>query len=175
MLSKCSILEPSLADWTSVQFSFRLQLRSWTVKSWKLKKFFEIPSNWQLKNQVKSESVSCQKHQTKRAPTIFLRILIFLNVFRSKSTINCRHLCSLFPFLFASNKAKRQFGELYSKKLTTLKMCYIAIHNKGACSLNLTNLTTHKMSSIIIRNKGPAVVTSFEKVLITQTRFMIIL
>ena len=77
MLSKCSILEPSLADWTSVQFSFRLQLRSWTVKSWKLKKFFEIPSNWQLKNQVKSESVSCQKHQTKRAPTIFLRILIF--------------------------------------------------------------------------------------------------
>ena len=83
-----------------------------------------------------------------------------VNVFRSKSTINYRHLCSLFHFLFASNKAKRQFGELYSKKLTTLKMCYIAIHNKGACSLNLTNLTTHKMSSIVIHNKGPAVVIS---------------
>ena len=61
-----------------------------------------------------------------------------VNVFRSKFTTNCRHLCSSFPFLFASNKAKHEFGKAYSKVhqqswqswQPSKCVTYNAIHNK---------------------------------------------
>ena len=59
----------------------QFQMRSWFVKSWKLKNVFEIPTNWQFRNQdrkVKTfRDINKKIKRREHSQYLFSRILIF--------------------------------------------------------------------------------------------------